>query len=193
MPDFTSRPPDPPGDWHQAFAALPLETAPDGGWSAVSRKLDVAQRRRQWPKWPLPLAAAATLLLAIAATWLSWPARQTADRTQPPPLAEATQPSADDDALARLQAESARLEALLDYARDPRVASGTAAVIATELDARVAVIDAALMQPGLPPQRQAELWRERVQALRTFAGFESTRRWLAANGERYDGALVRVD
>jgi len=24
-------------------------------------------------------------------------------------------------------------------------------------------------------------------------GFETTRRWLAANGERYDGALVRVD
>jgi hypothetical protein len=49
------------------------------------------------------------------------------------------------------------------------------------------------MQPGLSPSRQAALWRERVQALRAFAGFESTRRWLAANGERYDGALARVD
>lgn len=194
MPD-TSRHDRAPRDWHDAFAALPLEAAPDDGWMAVTRRLDATQRRRRWSKWPLPLAAAATLLLAIAATWLSWPARQTPDRTQPPPLAGATQPSDDTDtvSLARLQAESARLEALLDYARDPRVASGTAAVIATELDARVAMIDAALMQPGLPTQRQAALWRERVQALRTFAGFESTRRWLAANGERYDAALVRVD
>src|SRR3546814_3048620 len=56
-----------------------------------------------------------------------------------------------------------------------RVASGTAAVIAAELNARVAVIDAALMQPGLPPQRQSELWRERVRVLRAFTGFESNR------------------
>lgn len=182
-----------PRDWHDAFAALPLEAAPDGGWAALSRRLDATRRRRRWPRHPLPLAAAATLLLAVAAAWLSWPARQASGPTRPPPVAAATRPSGDADALARLQAESARLEALLDYARDPRVASGTAAAIATELDARVAVIDAALMRPGLPPQRQAELWRERVQVLRTFAGFESTRRWLAANGQRYDAALVRVD
>lgn len=193
MPDFTSRPHDPPGDWHEAFAALPLEAAPDGGWAAISGRLDGARRRRRWSTRAFPLAAAATLLLAVAATWLTWPARQAPGPAQQQPLADATKPPADDDALAGLQAESARLEALLDYARDPRVASGTAAAIATELDARMAVIDAALMQPGLPPQRQAELWRERVQALRAFAGFESNRRWLAANGARYDGALVRVD
>jgi hypothetical protein len=32
-----------------------------------------------------------------------------------------------------------------------------------------------------------------VDTLRSTVGFETTRRWLAANGERYDGALVRVD
>jgi len=32
-----------------------------------------------------------------------------------------------------------------------------------------------------------------VQTLRTVVGFEGTRRLLAAQGERYDGALVRVD
>ncbi|KAG1222901.1 hypothetical protein G6F68_020505 [Rhizopus microsporus] len=35
--------------------------------------------------------------------------------------------------------------------------------------------------------------RERIDALRTSVAFESNRRWLAAHGEGYDGALVRVD
>jgi type II secretory pathway component PulM len=73
------------------------------------------------------------------------------------------------------------------------MASGAAATISAEFDAQVALIDNALRRPGLSTSRQAALWRERVQVLRESAGFESTRRWLAANGERYDGALVRVD
>lgn len=190
MADSTSRP---IASWHDAFAALPPEAAPADSWAAVSCRLGRPRRRLRRPTWMVPLATAATLLLAVAATWLSWPMRSAPDPVPRQPLVATTGPAATDDDLARLQSESARLEALLDYARDPRVASGTAAVIAAELDARVAVIDAALMQPGLPPQRQFELWRERVQALRAFAGFESNRRWLAANGERYDGALARVD
>ena len=51
----------------------------------------------------------------------------------------------------------------------------------------------ALAQPALTPQRRLELWRERVSALRAYAGFESTRRALAASGERYDAMLVSID
>lgn len=193
MADINTRP---TAGWHDAFAALPPDTPPADGWARLSRRLDA---RRRPPRWPLPLAAAAVLALAAVPVWLS---RQgdTRQLTQAATAVahEAGAGALGDDgdattAVVRLQAESARLEALLGYAGDPRVASGTAAVIAAELDAQVAVIDAALMQPGLPPQRQSELWRERVQALRAFAGFESNRRWLAANGERYDGALARVD
>ena len=197
MPDFLThdgiRRDPAPRDWSEAFAALPLEAVPSGTWAAIAAKLDSPRRRRHWPRWSWPLAAAAALLLAIAPAWWS---RTSTEATVPQParaVAHATRPDADAVALDRLYAESAQLEALLQYARDPRMASGTAAAISAELDARVASIDAALMQPGLPLPRQAALWQQRVDVLRSFAGFESTRRWLAANGERYDGALVRVD
>src|SRR3546814_19046337 len=65
--------------------------------------------------------------------------------------------------------------------------------MAAEFDAQLAAVDAALMQPMVDPARRTQLWHERVEVLRASAGFESTRRWLAAHGERYDGALVRAD
>jgi hypothetical protein len=78
-------------------------------------------------------------------------------------------------------------------ARDDRVASGPAAALSDELDAYLTSIDAALSQPALPRSQRLALWDQRVDALRQVAGFASTQRWLAANGDRYDGALVSVD
>ncbi|MFO1473254.1 MAG: hypothetical protein U1F20_01390 [Lysobacterales bacterium] len=92
-----------------------------------------------------------------------------------------------------LYAESARLEALLALARDDRVASASAVALGSDFEARLSAIDAALAQPALTPRRRLELWRERVSALRAYAGFESTRRALAASGERYDAMLVSID
>ena len=188
MADNTIHPPQAPAGWHDALTALPLEKAPATSWNAVSRRLDARRRRR---RRVLPLAAAAMLALAIVPAWL----HRSADTPQPAAVAQQVDDGTRSGAttLARLQAESARLEALLRYARDGRVASGTAAVMAARFDAQLAAVDAALAQPGLDPARQAELWRDRVGILRASAGFESTRRWLAANGEHYDGALVRVD
>ena len=57
----------------------------------------------------------------------------------------------------------------------------------------MAAIDGALAQPGLDPPRAHALWAERVQALQALASFEGTRRWLAVNGEQYDGVLVQVN
>jgi len=183
MPDATH--PIPHHDWRDAFAALPLDPPPADGWSRVAARLD-ARRRRSLPLW---LATAAALVLAVALPWqLRGPAPAPGnDATNAPATIAATDP------LQALQAESARLEALLQLARDERVSSATAAVLAGELDARVASIDAALMQPSLSADQQRVLWQDRVDALRSVAGFEGTRRWLAANGGRYDGALVRID
>ncbi|HEY0503600.1 MAG TPA: hypothetical protein VGD42_08900 [Lysobacter sp.] len=97
------------------------------------------------------------------------------------------------DPLPRLYAESAQLEALVALARDDRVASASGAVLTGELDARIGLIDAALSQSDLSPAQRSALWRQRIDALRELAGVESTERWLAAQGERLDGALVRVD
>ena len=110
-------------------------------------------------------------------------------RTRKP--APTTDPSG--KAMESLYAESARLEALLALARDDRVSSATALALGSDFDARIAAIDAALMQPSLPAQRRLDLWRERVSALRAYASFESTQRALAANGERYDAMLVSID
>lgn len=115
-----------------------------------------------------------------------------ADRTTDDVAAAPATPAATDP-LENLYAESAQLEAVLAMARDERVASGAAAALASDFDAQVARIDAALVQPGITDARRTELWRDRVDALRGLAAFESTRRLLAAQGERYDARLVAID
>lgn len=99
----------------------------------------------------------------------------------------------DEAALAALYAQSAQLESLLAMARDERVASGTSAALSDELDAKVAGIDAALIQPGLDAHRRAELWGLRVDTLQQLVGIETTQRLYAARGQSYDVALVSVD
>lgn len=191
MPDHPSEA-RPPRDWAQAFAALPPETPPADGWRAVSARLDARRR----PRWPLWMAAAAVLMLAVGVPWrLSPPGSETNPPATPASLAgRAAGPTqAGDGDLAQLQAESARLEALLAFARDERVSSATAALLAEQMDDDLAAIDAALMQPGLPIETRRALWQQRVDGLRAVTGFESNRRWLAAQGTRYDAALVAVD
>ncbi len=194
MPDaYSQREPSPAG-WGEAFAVLPPETPPGDGWARLSARLDA----RRKPRWVQRFAIAAAVTAAVA---LPWSLRdRLAPSAEQAPAAVATTPAPEqapsaqtEPTLEQLYAESARLEALLQYARDDRVASASAAALSSEMDARVATIDRALMRPGLSPEQQLWLWRNRVDALRTQAGFESTRRWLAANGERYDGAVARVD
>lgn len=102
----------------------------------------------------------------------------------------ASSPSAPD--LDALRQESARLEALVAYARDDRMASAPVAVISASLDDRLRLIDAALMQGGLDDDARSTLWSERVGALRELASLEGTQRWMAAHGTTMD-AVARVD
>jgi hypothetical protein len=169
-----------PGTWGEAFAALPTVDPPDH-WPQVAARAGRGRRRAIGA-----FAVAATLLVAFA---LPWTFQRQADdsRQQSAPVA-AAHPELD-----ALYAQSAQLEALLAYARDDRVASGSAASVSAQLERRLARIDAALAQPQLTVTQQRELWRQRVATLRTFASFESNRRLLSARGERYDGVLLRVD
>src|SRR5688572_25734609 len=185
MPDATTRNTTPQG-WNEAFAALPLERPDADSWNRIAARLD-AHRNRRWPVW---LATAAALLFAVALPWRLGQQDAAIAPTTTPAKPVVAAPV---ETLEQLQAESAQLEALLAMARDERVSSAAAASVANDLDRQLADIDAALMQPDLSLARQSALWRERVQTLRTVVGFEGTRRLLAAQGERYDGALVRVD
>lgn len=252
-----------PTGWGDAFAALPMETPPSGGWQRVSRAIDApAQplsraRRARWPMW---LAAAATVsaVALVPVLMRETPPAGTVEvaRTTTPPVAtppakvatpganatptpsheaavtdtvarapvstprnkrrpspttppheaapkrlvaaESTPPSTGTTAsdiadLHALQAQSAQLETLVALARDDRVATASSAALTVELDERIGRIDASLSQPGLGDAERASLWRERVATMRELAGIETTRRWMTASGERYDGALVSVD
>ncbi len=191
MPDAYSQRGAVPDSWHDAFSALPLEQAPADGWSRVSARLQARRR----PQWTLRFAAAAALVVAVALPLKLYHSRDLpgADPAGTAPIASTSPSQPKPATLDQLYAESAQLESLLQVARDDRVSSAAAAAMSGELDARVAAIDSALMQPGLSPERQLLLWRSRIEALRSLTSFESNRRWLAANGERYDGAIARVD
>lgn len=91
-----------------------------------------------------------------------------------------------------LYAESARLEQLLSLVRDERVASGTSAALSSDLDDRVAGIDAALTEARLDDAERDRLWRQRVDAMQQLVGVETTR-VLAARGDTFNASLVSID
>ena len=184
MPDRPTTPS--PASWSEAFAALPTVEPPDR-WTHVAARHGL--KRRRTIGW---LALAATLVIAVALPW-KWQHEAAPPSLSSAPPAHASPTSNDERELAALYAQSAQLEALLAYARDDRVGSGSAEAVSARLDQRLVAIDAALAQPRLPAARQRDLWRERVATLRNLASFETNRRLLIARGERYDGALVRVD
>jgi hypothetical protein len=101
--------------------------------------------------------------------------------------------AAEADSLQKLQAQSAQLEALVALARDDRVGNASSELLSSELDAGIAVIDAALSQADLAGAEKQELWQQRVDLLQQLAGVEATSRWLAAQGASSTTNLVAVD
>lgn len=97
------------------------------------------------------------------------------------------------DPLQELQTQSAQLEALVALARDERVANASSELLSSEIDAGIAVVDAALSQADLDGTQKQELWQQRVDLLQQLAGVEATSRWLAAQGASSTTTLVAVD
>lgn len=162
-------------DLAAALQALPSEAPPRSAWPAIAARLPRRERRR----WPWFGAIAAALALAVALPSL----REQA------PLAPADAP-ADTTELHALYDESARLEALLLVAADDSMTSASAASLGAAMLDRLGAIDDLLADPATDADLQLPLWRERVAVLRQLAGLETSRHWLASQGERYDGALV---
>ncbi|RPE80936.1 hypothetical protein EDC50_0103 [Vulcaniibacterium tengchongense] len=191
----------PAGEDAAPVAAVP-RAAPDAASAASSRQPPAALAPGRAAA-PVPVRAdAATERLAAVPAARSAPGGDAGTEMPGPAaaasageraVAAAAPGNADAGALRELQAESARLEALIALARDERVMSARDAALSDALGARVGAIDAALSQPRLDAQARDALWRQRVSALRELAAIETTQRWLAARGERYDGALVAVD
>jgi hypothetical protein len=87
------------------------------------------------------------------------------------------------DRLDALYAESAQLEAVLAQLPESQVANAATEALSAGLQDRVASIDAALSQPVVPPDTQADLWQQRVDTLRQLTGVATTQRWQVARGE----------
>lgn len=86
MPDSRARDPK-PRDWGDAFAGLPLDTPPEGGWQRLAAALPTAQmpaRRTRWRRSALALVA--TAFFAAVIPLMHWRAVE----TSPPPLQRST-------------------------------------------------------------------------------------------------------
>lgn len=195
MPEhpFHSREPTPAA----AFAALPLDTPDRSAWPALVQAMAArtlaapalttqtppARRHRHRPLW---LAAAALLALAVVLPLLLPAPPSDAPLATAPPATAVTESQ-----LTTLMRESARLEAVVAFASNDDVASAAAAALGSQLEDRLRTIDAELARTD--DALQLPLWRQRVATLHALAQLESSRQWLAARGERYDGALVVTD
>lgn len=178
MADFESRPSG--LSLGAALASMPLEVPDTSAWPALARRITPEKHR---PRWPLALAASLLALLLLPRDWPT-PANE------PTATATATGAAADQRVeLAGLMSESSRLERLIAIAGDDGASSATAAAFSLELGDRLHALDSEL-EANRDPDRQLELWRQRLQLLRSVAALETTRHYLAAEGRNFDVALV---
>ena len=70
------------------------------------------------------------------------------------------------------------------------MASASTAMLGLEFEDRLRQLDVALSSPTLDPQNRLQLWQQRVNLLRDYAGMQGTAQWLATDGETLDGSLV---
>lgn len=167
----------------EAISRLPLDVPDRSAWPALAARINATSDRPRGLRWPFALAAAAAAVLALA---LVLPLR-VAGPGQPTP-APAVPAGATD--LQALMQESAQLEALLASMSGSESGSASTLMLGLAFEDRLRELDAALAQPGLPADRQAQLWRTRVALLRDYASLRGTQQWVAVQGGHLDGALV---
>ena len=166
----------------RALAAMPLETPDRSAWPLLADRI---HPRRRLPRWPTAMAAGLLALALLPSSWL-------ADRTDSPGGADpmsVTSASTQRGELAALMSESARLERLVASASDDGASSGTAAAMSLAFEDDLRALDAELVA-NPDPARQLSLWQQRVQLMRNVAAIETSRHYLAAQGDSFDVALV---
>lgn len=181
MPD--ARIPDGELTVAEAFARLPQEAPDRSAWPLLEERI-AASRPPARPRWPFLLAAAAVLATAaVMPRLLGEPA------LSPPELVREV-PAAGNDRLDALMAESAQLESFISTVSSDGMASANAALLGLEFEERLQRLDTTLSDPGLDAGTRLALWQRRVALLREYAGVQGTAQWLAAQGDKLDGALV---
>lgn len=166
-----------------ALAALPMPAPERSAWPAMAARLH--RRQRAPRRWLVGLAAAGLLALALlprGGTGLDAPGAD---------ASTAAAASVQRQQLAALMAESARLERLVDAARDGGSASAAATAVSLSLEDRLRGVDAQLAGTGAADAaQQLTLWQQRVDLMRDVAAIEASRHYLASQGDSLDVALV---
>jgi hypothetical protein len=143
--------------------ALPALRPPRDRWDVVHSALVATQRRRRRAWSLVSLAAAASLAGVIVFR----------------PFIDTRQAMAVE--LANAKRTSASLEsALQDYDADARVVKGRSAVLAAQLEDRIALVDGELAQMGQTTSRSPEselvnLWKQRVNLMQQLYQVRVTR------------------
>lgn len=140
-----------------ALRALGTRRPPRDRWPVVKAQLSADRRRQGIRRGAVAVTAvAASLILAIGL--------KPATSGDKDPTAAAVPAS-----IATFQTQSQQLEALLaSYGPDGRVMDGRTAAVIADLEDRIALVDAGLMQArrvNAPTHDVADLWRGRVQLM----------------------------
>jgi hypothetical protein len=138
--------------------ALPALAPPPREWAAVREGRRRDARRPRWLP-TLGLAAAASLVMAVALTTLEEPA-----------------PSVEpDEEVARLAAHSGNLQRTLSgLAPTTRVRDLQTAGTIVALEDRIALVDEHLQRAALDSPAATELWRQRVDLMEALVGVHAT-------------------
>lgn len=163
-----------------ALPATPVADHPAGRPTEEVEQSHSTRRRMAAARAQPPLGMAATVALPSAAFAQPTPPAVTADFD-------------DEAAIAALQAESARLEAVVMQMGDERVGSGPALVLLEDMISRVTAIDSMLATTPADVGSHLPLWQQRVLAMRELATMTTTQRWLAVRGEGYAGGIAHVN
>ena len=167
-----------------ALSALPMPAPGHSAWPLLAARLQ-HRRARVRRRWPIAIAAGLLALALLPRDWLGMAGPAGVAVSADAASHAATQRLQ----LAGLMSESARLERLLAAARDDGATSGTAAAVSLSLEDRLRAIDADLSAATGVPQ-QLGLWQQRVELMRDMAAIETSRHYLASQGDNLDVALV---
>ncbi|MBB6184128.1 hypothetical protein HNQ86_001473 [Oleiagrimonas soli] len=172
-----------PDGLRQALSRLPEHSPQAGTWATIQARAVARRRTRQRLRRMLPLAAAASLLLALGLPTLldqdaTPPGTQTATQpttlhtvqTSTPAIRHATSTTQTAPAtLAALQSRSMRMEQWLSELRAGGAPlQGPALARAVDLQDRIGLVDLQLSAPSDAAARKT-LWQQRVNLLQDLA------------------------
>ena len=150
--------------------ALPDAAPAAGTWDRIRQRATARQRRRRLLRRVIPLAVAASLLLALG-IGVTLIATRTAPLagTAPAKAPARLNVTRNGESLAQLQAHSMRLETWLGELRAHGAPlQGRALASAVDLQDRIGLIDLQLDAPDAAGDRHA-LWRQRIRLLQDLA------------------------